>query len=55
MSAEKPSSPGKTEKAQVCLSCGVNSQRRTLLPCVVKGEEKWVCVRCLPMLIHGSE
>ncbi|MBI4286803.1 MAG: hypothetical protein HY671_00040 [Chloroflexi bacterium] len=36
-----------------CMACGADSQSRPLLSALVKGEAKWVCVRCLPMLIHG--
>jgi hypothetical protein len=36
-----------------CYLCGNSSEEVALLVCEVKGEEKKVCVRCLPMLIHG--
>lgn len=45
----------KDEAGAKCMSCGADSRSRPLLGCLVKGESKWVCVRCLPMLIHGSE
>ncbi|MCL5961088.1 MAG: hypothetical protein M1358_17580 [Chloroflexi bacterium] len=42
-----------TENQHKCLSCGTTSAARPLVCLEFKGEEKWVCVRCLPMLIHG--
>ena len=38
-----------------CMSCGADSTTRPILSCMYKNEPKWVCVRCLPMLIHGTE
>jgi len=38
-----------------CLNCGATSQEKVLLPCEDKGEKKYVCVRCLPVLIHGGQ
>ena len=45
-----------TEKKSppACLKCGTPAPKTTLLPCLHKGEEKYICVRCLPMLIHGE-
>mgnify|MGYP001591289521 CR=1 FL=1 len=43
------------DEAVKCMSCGADSKTRPLLSCMYKGETKWVCVRCLPMLIHGTE
>lgn len=37
-----------------CLNCGNTSKDLVYLKCVYNGEEKYVCVRCLPMLIHGQ-
>lgn len=37
-----------------CFVCGTDSDQRVLLKCEEKGEEKSVCVRCLPVLIHGK-
>ena len=45
--------PDNKEQHQ-CLVCGVSSENRVLLACEVEGKENWVCVRCLPQLIHGS-
>ena len=37
-----------------CLNCGVTSEEVILLSCEFKGERLFVCVKCLPVLIHGS-
>lgn len=37
-----------------CLSCGNTSDKTVLLSCVKDDEQNWVCVHCLPMLIHGE-
>lgn len=42
------------EGTHQCLQCSATSDQRVLLPCEQDGEEKWVCVRCLPSLIHGE-
>jgi hypothetical protein len=36
-----------------CFNCSNTSKNAALIKCEVNEEEKWVCVRCLPMLIHG--
>lgn len=36
-----------------CFSCGRNDNDAPLFPTRYKGESKWVCVKCLPRLIHG--
>ena len=36
-----------------CFNCENKSIDAPLIRCEVKDEEKWVCSRCLPMLIHG--
>ena len=36
-----------------CFNCSNTSHVAPLIKCEVKGDEKWVCSRCLPMLIHG--
>jgi len=41
-------------KPNSCFHCGTSSDERVLLKCEEKGEEKHVCVRCLPVLIHGK-
>ena len=37
-----------------CQRCGVGSEQRPLLSMVSQRTPIWVCVRCLPELIHGS-
>lgn len=37
-----------------CGQCGTESDRVVLLPCRYEDRDDWVCVRCLPMLIHGA-
>jgi DNA-directed RNA polymerase subunit RPC12/RpoP len=37
-----------------CLNCGIASEEVLLLPCVFRGESLYICVKCLPELIHGS-
>ncbi|WP_425057742.1 Ion-translocating oxidoreductase complex subunit B [Sporomusa carbonis] len=36
-----------------CSLCGVTEHERPLLPIKSKGQSDWVCVRCIPRLIHG--
>lgn len=36
-----------------CFLCGATEYDRHLLPVKSKGESEWVCVRCIPQLIHG--
>lgn len=37
-----------------CFVCGSDDKDRVYLPCYQSGEQRIVCVRCLPMLIHGQ-
>jgi len=37
-----------------CFVCGTDDKTRVYLPSYHEGEEKIVCTRCLPMLIHGA-
>lgn len=37
-----------------CFNCGKPEKDTVLLPCRKNGESLWVCVRCLPPLIHGG-
>ncbi len=39
---------------QKCIECGATSDQKVLLSCVREGEDAWVCVHCLPILIHGA-
>lgn len=36
-----------------CEHCGTTSELTPVMTYVFQGEEKHVCVHCLPMLIHG--
>lgn len=37
-----------------CFICTITDKERVLLPCLHEGKDKFVCVRCLPSLIHGG-
>jgi hypothetical protein len=43
-----------TEKKVKCFVCGTSDKDRVYLHCIHEGEEKLVCARCLPILIHGA-
>lgn len=36
-----------------CLGCGNTDSVAPLIPVRRRGRSEWVCVRCLPVLIHG--
>ena len=38
---------------QTCFNCGRSEMDGPLLPVRTEGESTWVCVKCLPQLIHG--
>jgi MinD superfamily P-loop ATPase len=38
---------------QHCFNCGRSEMDAVLFPCRNQGESTWVCVKCLPALIHG--
>ena len=38
---------------QKCMNCGRSENDAVLLPARTKGESTWICVKCLPALIHG--
>ena len=42
------------QQAPQCSLCGKTSQEIPLLRGEQKGQPMWVCVHCLPMLIHGA-
>ncbi len=44
--------PSNEEKS--CTVCRIKSDERMLLCGEYQGKRVWVCVRCLPMLIHGG-
>jgi len=37
-----------------CFVCGTAEKDKVYLKCIHEGVEKTVCVRCLPILIHGQ-
>lgn len=37
-----------------CYVCGTTDTNKVFIPCTHEGESKNVCVRCLPVLIHGQ-
>jgi hypothetical protein len=37
-----------------CFVCGRNDKGVVYLKCIHEGEDKLVCARCLPVLIHGG-
>ncbi|UCD57132.1 MAG: ferredoxin [Candidatus Hydrogenedentota bacterium] len=37
-----------------CFRCGNSENETVLMPCRKDGESLWICVRCLPALIHGG-
>lgn len=43
----------KTYIPQKCFNCGTDEDARPLMPVRWEGASTWVCVRCLPGLIHG--
>jgi len=38
---------------ETCFRCGASERDAVLFPCRHGGKSQWVCVRCLPPLIHG--
>jgi Fe-S-cluster-containing hydrogenase component 2 len=38
---------------QTCMNCGRSEDDAVLFPARHKGDSVWVCVKCLPQLIHG--
>lgn len=40
-------------KQDSCIKCEATSKDRPLVKIEVNNEEKKVCVKCLPQLIHG--
>ena len=44
---------GKQIISETCFRCGATEETAVLFPCRYQGQSRWVCVRCLPPLIHG--
>ncbi|WP_301553544.1 hypothetical protein [Desulfuribacillus stibiiarsenatis] len=42
-----------SEEKRSCTVCSKNEDERVLIKAVVEGKEGYVCVKCLPALIHG--
>lgn len=42
------------EEKEECFICHTTEDERVLLPCRNEGDDKFVCVTCLPALIHGG-
>jgi hypothetical protein len=38
---------------QECSKCGTTSEHKPVISFVFNGQTYWVCVHCLPALIHG--
>jgi hypothetical protein len=53
---EEHQSNRKTQATQIlsCFRCGNPETETVLIPCRNEGESLWVCVKCLPPLIHGA-
>lgn len=52
VAAGGPSRPAHTLEPE-CFRCGGDDTAAALLPVRRHGRSEWVCVRCLPSLIHG--
>lgn len=50
---EKSHQQPKPGQALSCSLCGLGEDAKVLIPIREKGDSKWVCVSCLPGLIHG--
>lgn len=37
---------------KTCINCGRTEDKAPLLNLAFKGEEKYICAQCLPVLIH---
>ena len=43
----------KTAGTPACYNCGNTSEQAALFRVLIKRVERWVCARCIPILIHG--
>jgi len=50
---EEQARRGKQILGEKCFRCGAGEEEAVLFPCRHDGKSQWVCVRCLPPLIHG--
>jgi hypothetical protein len=39
-------------EAKTCINCGRSEEKAPLLNVAFKGEEKYICAQCFPILIH---
>ena len=46
--------PSSDKPVKECLVCKTTSQNRVLISAEYEDRPVWVCVGCLPMLIHGA-
>lgn len=37
-----------------CMNCGIQSEDVLLLSCEYKGEQLFICMKCLPVFIYSS-
>ena len=44
----------RSSEEKCCVVCWVTSDERILICGEDHGKQVWVCVRCLPVLIHGG-
>ncbi len=47
MSRDKKETPA-------CFHCGNTSEEAALFRILIKNVQKWVCARCVPIVIHGE-
>jgi MinD superfamily P-loop ATPase len=50
---EEQAKRGKQILGEKCFRCGAGEEEAVLFPCRHQGKSQWVCVHCLPPLIHG--
>lgn len=50
---EEQANRGVQTITESCFRCGNQETDAVLFPCRYQGSSQWVCVRCLPSLIHG--
>jgi Fe-S-cluster-containing hydrogenase component 2 len=50
---ERQAQLGKRLLGETCFRCKASEEETVLIPCRTQGSSKWVCVHCLPPLIHG--
>lgn len=43
-----------TQTTKTCVNCNRSEEKTPLLVLTFKGEEKFICAQCLPLLIHKT-